>query len=78
MTIKEISPISLWKIIKPVGIVNLAPEPSPVKTSKVIYLSLDLITTKKKEGHFGQMCCQTSGISSTFNVTKTVLHPTIG
>lgn len=77
MTIKEKSPISLWKIIKPVGIVNLAPEPSPVKTSKVIYLSLDLIKAKKK-GHFGQMCCQTSGISSTFNVTKTVLHPTVG
>lgn len=77
MTIKEISAISLWKIIKPVGIVNLAPEPSPVKTSKVIYLSLDLIKTKKK-GHFGQMYHQTSGISSTFNVTKTVLHPTIG
>lgn len=55
--------------MKPVGIVNLA----PVKTSKVFYLSLDLIKMKKK-GHFGHMY---SGISSTFNVTKNFLHPTI-
>jgi len=41
------------KIIKPLGIVNLAPETSPVKTFEVFYLSSDFIKIKKK-GHFGQ------------------------